>query len=221
MNQPEKLAEEDKAPSLWDPEYLQKARQAVTQLLEGSLPTQMPKGSLDTLTQEILDALIEEYGPWAGQVLGFAQIFHKGMDLQEVLASMLHQRKPRWVVDLLHGARDSSGRPWDYVLGKKFEQMMEKARRKLAEERMQERLARTTGDSMADEIMAMLREQDLARTDIYRRYDRNVSAARINDALFVLERLGWARWKLVPTGGRKREVWHLLSEEEEQQPQQL
>lgn len=219
MNQPEKPTEAGETRSLWDPEYLQKGRQAVTQMLEGSLPTQMPKGSLDTLTQGTLDTLIEEYGPWASQLLGFAQIFQKGMDLQEVLASMLHQRTPRWVVGLLDGARDSRGRPWDFVLEKKFEQMMAEARRKLAEERMQERLTRSTGDSMADEIMAMLREQDLARTDIYRRYDRNVSAARINDALFVLERLGWARWKMVPTGGRKREVWHMLSAEEEgQQP---
>lgn len=117
---------------------------------------------------------------------------------------------------LLDRARRSDGIPWKIVLGKKYEQMQAEERRKLAEARMQERLTRSTGDSMADEIMAMLREHDLSRTDIYRHYDRNVSAARINDALFVLERLGWARWKMVSTGGRKREVWAVPADEEEQ-----
>jgi hypothetical protein len=89
------------------------------------------------------------------------------------------------------------------------------ARRAASERRMRERLARTSGDSMADEIMAMLNEQDLSRTDIYRRYSRNVSAERINDALYVLERLGWARWQMVSSGGgRPREVWYLTPDEE-------
>jgi hypothetical protein len=149
------------------------------------------------------------------------QAFEQGgsWGVQQELVRMLHGRDAGVSV-LLDEAVASDGRPWEKVLKEVWEEIEEEEereaqeRRAAAERRMKERLARTTGDDMADEILAMLREQDLSRTDIYRHFSRNVAAASINDALFVLERLGWARWKTVSTGGRRREVWYLPSEEE-------
>jgi hypothetical protein len=194
---PEKQRTSEQAAAAEEQEYFQKATKAVSQMLEGSLP---PQG--------------EDYGPWNPYVIALRQTFEQqGGDLQQALAAALQGGVP-WVDALLHRARRSDGLPWKVVLARKWEQMVEAERRKLAEQRMQERLARSTGDSMADEILAMLREQALSRTDIYRRYNRNVSAERINEALFVLERLGWARWEMVSTGGRKREVWSVPADEE-------
>lgn len=159
----------------------------------------------------------EDYGPWKPQVTRLLQAFEQGgsWGAQQELARMLHDRDAGVSV-LLDEAVASDGRPWKEVweeIEEEIEKRKAQERRAAKERRMRERLARTTGDSMADEIMAMLREQELSRTDIYRRYSRNVTAQSINDALFVLERLGWARWKTVSTGGRGREVWYLPSEE--------
>jgi hypothetical protein len=157
----------------------------------------------------------EDYGPWAAPMRRLLQTFEVvgAWGAQQQLALMLHERAPGALV-ILGDAVTSDGQSWREVLAEIWEEMQAEARQAEAEQRMRERLARTTGDSMADEILAMLREQALSRTDIYRRYSRNVSAERINDALFVLERLGWARWEMVSTGGRRREVWSVPADEE-------
>ena len=179
-------------------EPLRRARRDVLAMIEGQPP------------QEGAD-----YGPWKPQMqeLSLAFFLDEGRRVQHDLARMLHKEVAEERV-LLRGAVASDDRPWVEVLEELWEKIEAEERRAAAERRMRERLARTTGVSMADKILAMLRKQDLSRTDIYRRYSRNVSAERINDALFVLERLGWARWKMVSTGGRGREVWFLPPDEE-------
>ena len=186
-------------------EPLRRARQDVQAMLEGQPPQ---KGA--------------DYGPWKSQMenLSLAFVIGEAEGVQYELALRLYKEEV-WPIILLHEAVAPDGRSWMDVLKEmegEIEDEIERdkaaARRAAAERRMKERLARTTGDGMADEILAMLREQELSRTDIYRRYSRNVSAASINDALYVLERLGWARWKTVSTGGRGREVWFLPPDEE-------
>lgn len=198
-------------------EYIHRARRDVLTMLEGQPP------------QEGAD-----YGPWKPQMADLLYTFEQSgaLIVQEYLAKMLDEEEV-WPSILLDKAVAPDGRPWVEVMREKWEEewraeweaweeqqvaewkeKLEAERRAAAERRMKERLARTTGDSMADEILVMLREQDLSRTDIYRRYSRNVTAQSINDALFVLERLGWARWRMVSTGGRGREVWYLPPDEE-------
>jgi hypothetical protein len=185
-------------------EQFLRAEQDVRLLLEGQRPQEG-----------------RNYGYWKSYMAllleGFEQEGVEGVQAGLVTLLEFQERDAR---RLLRKAVTSDGRYWEQVLRKRLHDKQERrrraeeeARRIEAEARMQERLARTTGDSLADEVMAMLREHDLSRTDIYRRYSRNVTAAQINDALFVLERLGWARWKTVSTGGRKREVWYLPDEE--------
>lgn len=186
-------------------EALARARQDVQAMLEGQRP------------QEGAD-----YGPWKSQMEQLLLAFAAGEveGVQHELALWLYEEVAEAGV-LLDEAKCSDGRRWKDVLSERGAEIEEEeersameALRAAKERQMRERLARTTGDSMADEIMAMLREQDLSRTDIYRHYSGNVSAECINDALFVLERLGWARWKTVSTGGRGREVWFLPPDEE-------
>jgi hypothetical protein len=187
-------------------EYLLRARQGVlTMLNKGKLPQEG-----------------EDYGLWKPEMTQLVQAFEQEgvWGVQKKLAGMLYGQESDVSV-LLEDAICPDRRPWKEALEEIWEEIWEEIeaeeaareadeRRAAAERRMRERLARTSGDSMADEIMAMLNEQDLSRTDIYRRYSRNVSAERINDALFVLERLGWARWQMVSSGGgRPREVWSL------------
>jgi hypothetical protein len=182
-------------------EHLHRARRDVLTMLEGFSPKES-------------EAYNPDYGPWIPQMTRLAQAFeqHGQRGVQQELAKMLHEGVAEASV-LLDKAERWDGWLWKEALEELWKEIEARERRAAAEQRMRERLARTTGDNMADEIMAMLREQDLSRTDIYRRYSRNVSAQSINDALFVLERLGWARWKMVSTGGRGREVWYLPSEE--------
>jgi len=182
-----------------------RARRDVQLLLEGQAPQEG-----------------EDYGFWRPHLARLLQAFEQGgtWGVQNQLVMMLQDREQR-VPMLLRDLEAPDGRLWLEVL-RELEAAARRVlaerrmaeQREAAEQRMRERLARSTGDSMADEIMAMLRERDLSRTDIYRRYSRNVSAERINDALFVLERLGWARWTMVSTGGRRREIWSLPPEEE-------
>jgi hypothetical protein len=64
------------------------------------------------------------------------------------------------------------------------------------------------GDSVADRILAALREGELTRTTIYSDiFSRNVSQARIAVALQLLVNLGLAHAEVRPTGGRPAEVW--------------
>lgn len=198
-------------------ECLHRARQDVLAMIEGQPPQEG-----------------EDYGPWKPQMGDLRYTFEQSgaLIVQEYLAKMLDEGEV-WPSILLDKAVAPDGRPWVEVMREKWEEEWraeweawedkveaelkeekEAERRAAAEQRMRERLARTTGDDMADEILALLREQDLSRTDIYRHFSRNVTAASINDALFVLGRLGWARWKTVSTGGRGREVWYLPPDEE-------
>lgn len=66
-----------------------------------------------------------------------------------------------------------------------------------------------TGDTLADRLLTLLRAAPagIARTDINRALGGHVRAARISDALAVLEEKGLADATTKPTYGRPREVW--------------
>lgn len=188
------LKEMERADEARAVEQLFRARRDMCLLLEGHHPQEG-----------------EDYGFWERHLARLMQAFEQdgARGVQMELAALLHDKRLEKVPMLLREAVAPDGRLWWDVLAKVWAE----ERRAADERRMRERLTRTTGDSMADEIMAMLREHALSRTDIYRRYSRNISAERINDALYMLERLDWARWTMVSTGGRRREVWYLPPDE--------
>jgi hypothetical protein len=68
-----------------------------------------------------------------------------------------------------------------------------------------------TGDPVADEILAELCKRGvLDRTAIRDLFSKHQGAARLTEALNVLQSLGRVHVERVPTGGRPREVWHAL-----------
>jgi hypothetical protein len=68
----------------------------------------------------------------------------------------------------------------------------------------------STGNRVADRVLAELRgtPAGIDRTKMHALFDRHVSAQEINEALFLLHRLGVARGERTPSGGRPRETWY-------------
>lgn len=65
------------------------------------------------------------------------------------------------------------------------------------------------GDPVADRIKDMLRQapEGLSRTSIYQLFSKHTSAARIEQALGLLQTAGCARCEIKETAGRPLEVW--------------
>src|SRR5512146_1726061 len=124
-------------------EHLHRARRDVLAMLEGQAP---PEG--------------EDYGPWKSQMEDLLYTFEQSGTViaQQYLAKMLDEEEV-WPAILLDKAVAPDGRPWVEVLKEQWkaewEAWEEQECRAAAERRMRERLSRTTGDSMADEIMTM------------------------------------------------------------------
>ena len=71
-------------------------------------------------------------------------------------------------------------------------------------------LGELTGDPLADEILAMLREagtEGMTRTEIRDAFARHKDSLRISTALGLLTKLGLAHMKREKTSGRKAERW--------------
>ena len=66
------------------------------------------------------------------------------------------------------------------------------------------------GDPVADRIIANLKNHDLNRTEINGLFNRHETAARIDQALQLLEKTGKAKKEMRQTGGRPEEVWSLI-----------
>ena len=67
----------------------------------------------------------------------------------------------------------------------------------------------STGNRIADRLLGELRgtPAGIDRTDMHHLFDRHATAEDINGALALLQQLGLATGRRIPTGGRPRERW--------------
>lgn len=68
----------------------------------------------------------------------------------------------------------------------------------------------TLGDDTADTILQELRKSDMGRAEISRLFSRNRSALEIERALTFLREKSLARFAMVGTSGRPKEVWSAI-----------
>ncbi len=68
----------------------------------------------------------------------------------------------------------------------------------------------STGDSLADRILAILREAPTTKREIHDKTNRHHKANEIDRALRLLERLKLAKRERIATAGRPAEKWHAI-----------
>lgn len=69
-----------------------------------------------------------------------------------------------------------------------------------------------TGNRVADRIIGELRGRPngMDRSEMFKLFDRHVTAGAINEALALLRTMGLAKGETLKTGGRPREVWRAV-----------
>lgn len=69
-----------------------------------------------------------------------------------------------------------------------------------------------TGNRVADRIIGELRGRPngMDRSEMFKLFDRHVTAGAINEALALLRTMGLARGETIKTGGRPREIWRAV-----------